>query len=403
MLSGPASVFLFLIVLFSPTQFGKHFWPNFSLVSGLRVDYLSPTLYLLDILIIGLFISFIFKQKRIKIWLPTSVFAFVIFVSLGIFLSKSPLSGLYQAVKIAELSFLGFYVARFVKNINQILIPLLTSFVFESALTLWQFLNGGSIGGVFYFFGERAFNAQTPGIANASVNGELILRPYATFSHPNVLAGFLVLSMTFAFFCIKKPLFRILLISLGTLALFLTLSRVAILIWLVCLLLSLVRKFWKLAVLTFLLVILVLVSSPLYGRFQNISLSDEAVVNRIVLVDISSKMFFSRPILGVGLNNFLVSLPYFEKQSTSIFYIQPVHNGFLLILSELGLVGFVFVAYFLFKTMKNVMNRKKYLCLTLLLEILAISMLDHYFVTLIQGQIMLAIILGISWSDTISR
>src|SRR5207302_10998346 len=73
-----------------------------------------------------------------------------------------------------------------------------------------------------------------------------ILRPYATFSHPNVLAGYLTIALAIVISNIKYQISKtqkysskvtqvILLtavLSLGTIALFLTLSRVAILIWL---------------------------------------------------------------------------------------------------------------------------------------------------------------------------
>jgi len=32
-------------LLFLPGQLGKHWWPKWSLISGVRVDWLSPTLY----------------------------------------------------------------------------------------------------------------------------------------------------------------------------------------------------------------------------------------------------------------------------------------------------------------------------------------------------------------------
>ena len=40
---------LILFLLLIPTQLGKHFWPDWSSVLGIRIDYLSPTLYLVDI------------------------------------------------------------------------------------------------------------------------------------------------------------------------------------------------------------------------------------------------------------------------------------------------------------------------------------------------------------------
>lgn len=45
-------MFAVLIIFFGATQFGLHFWSSSTLVYGIRIDYLSPTLYFLDILII---------------------------------------------------------------------------------------------------------------------------------------------------------------------------------------------------------------------------------------------------------------------------------------------------------------------------------------------------------------
>ena len=51
------NILLFLFLLLIPTQLGRHFWPEWSYVLGIRVDYLSPVLYLVDIIWILLLIS----------------------------------------------------------------------------------------------------------------------------------------------------------------------------------------------------------------------------------------------------------------------------------------------------------------------------------------------------------
>src|SRR5687767_1088681 len=62
---GQHSTFLLytLLLLFLPTQLGKHFWPEYSLLSGFRVDYLSPTLYLTDMLVLLLFLQWSFVHR----------------------------------------------------------------------------------------------------------------------------------------------------------------------------------------------------------------------------------------------------------------------------------------------------------------------------------------------------
>src|SRR3990167_1779300 len=91
----------YLILLFLPTQFGRHFWPSFSFIYGIRVDYLSPILYLTDILIFFLFIfwaSSKFKKKKFSLpllklkKLPKLFKLFLLFlltVMIGIISSKN--------------------------------------------------------------------------------------------------------------------------------------------------------------------------------------------------------------------------------------------------------------------------------------------------------------------------
>ena len=200
----------YLLILFLPTQFGKHFWPNFSFVYGLRLDYLSPTLYLTDIFICLIFVfyfpKFLIILKEINKKYLIGFVIFLLSISIGVLGSKNYFAGLYGIIKFLEFSFLVFFVASNFKNLDKKILfaSFLIGIIFESLLSFLQYLNQGSIGGFFYFFGERAFNSQTPGIANASINGQLFLRPYATFSHPNVLAGFLVIAMLYLFLLLKR-------------------------------------------------------------------------------------------------------------------------------------------------------------------------------------------------------
>ena len=57
---------LFLTLLFLPTQLGKHFWPDFSYIYSLKIDYLSPALYLWDLLVIGLVIVWFLSRPAVN-------------------------------------------------------------------------------------------------------------------------------------------------------------------------------------------------------------------------------------------------------------------------------------------------------------------------------------------------
>ena len=322
---------------------------------------------------------------------------FVLFLIGSILYSPIPLLGVYMLIKIIEFLFLGFVILinrnKFIEFMRYIL-PI--SVIFESLLGITQFINKGSINGIFYFFGERSFTSQTPGIANASVNGELILRPYATFSHPNVLAAFLVLSMTFLLFIIsyKKNKTNYLIFSsfaVGIIALILTFSRTAIIVFVLSLFLVLVRNYLKgRSIKIYLIGMIAIIVGIIFSldkyRFL-ISLSDSSIVDRKDLILASFKMIKNYPLFGVGLNNFLPQLPKYYYGSGQVFFLQPVHNVPLLIITQVGVISFLIIAYFMLILFRNTNFEGK----IIILELFILSFFDHYFLTIQQGQILLTV------------
>jgi O-antigen ligase len=343
---------------------------------------------------------------------------FIIFLLIGLINSKNLGAGIYGVVKLSEFVFLAFFISsnyQYLKK-NILFFAILISLVFESLLTIWQYFNQGSINSIFYFLGERAFNASTPGIANASINGQLFLRPYATFSHPNVLAGFLVISMLLLYLFYFKNKYTKLFLCIGSIlgtgALLLTLSRSAIFIWVICLIvlfgLWLVEKYKKgkfnslKITLPFLILLTVgtffiLQNNYVVQRFITTKLSDESVIQRQDLINQSLKMFVNSPVFGVGINNFYNNLNVVASNQNN-YLIQPVHNIFLLVMSETGIVGLFFLAVIfiksIFVSLRNKQN-KKYLLL-LIFAIFFLGMFDHYFLTLQQGQLLITFIIGIA-------
>lgn len=194
-------IFLLLIFLI-PTQLGRHFWPNWSLVNGVRIDYLSPTLYITDILIVLLFLFSFFRRDKsddlsFGMVVRPSPTLIIIFLLLVVLFSNFSFISFFKFLKIFEIFIFAWLIKTNLnkKNFSQFIFVLSLSMLFQSVLGIAQFFNHGSINGIFYFFGERNFSSGTPGIANAVINGTLILRPYGTLPHPNVLAGFLLVGI----------------------------------------------------------------------------------------------------------------------------------------------------------------------------------------------------------------
>ena len=427
------SILLALLFLFLPTQFGKHFWPSFSLVNGIRVDYLAPTFYLTDILI---FLLFVFLLKRIGVHNAllflknhlSLLFVLLFFLVTALFALRLPL-GIYWWIKLIEYAFLGLYIAKIIRTsmqITSITLLIAVSSFFESFLAILQFVNQGSLSGWLYYLGERQFDGSTPGIANASIAGNLILRPYGTFSHPNVLAGYLLLIIPMLyFFLIAKTkgfikYFGIVSVIFSSVALCLTLSRVALLLFGI-LVAGFGVRFLKRKIqsktaffLVFAIIALFFVfaetipfTQVLITRFAQTSLSEESVVERTSLMDNAMIIISNHPLTGVGLGNFIPALAPLQKPYSLGLYLQPVHNIFLLVLSETGFVGAGIFLWFLFLSIKQLIIRLRdrnasripsFVFSVQLLCILLIGLTDHYFLTLQQGQLLFTIILGFCWT-----
>lgn len=394
---------LFLTALFLPTQLGRHFWPEFSFVYSLPIDYLSPTLYFWDILVFLLCITFVLQSKHINRLALNLLFLFLLTQSLPLLFKPINLdAGLVRLEQYLVSGLFGVYVAsaRW-KVISAMLFwPLCLSLMGESILAILQFIKGGTLG--FWIFGERTFSISTPAIAKFDFQGIQFLRPYATFPHPNVLAGFLVIGTCVSWVMYhgskwKKTLF-VLTILLSSLVTFLTVSRAAILAGGVVSTILLKGK-WKMI----LLGVILLLSPILFTRFSAIFNFDSlTLLRREELSETALSLFFSSPLVGVGLNNFIPSSAEGVISGPSRF-LQPVHNIFLLTLAETGILGLLgllgLICYPIWRFLK--LSPKPYSLKPLLLiwgAIIFLGLFDHYFLTLPQGYRLLFLVWGFTLS-----
>jgi hypothetical protein len=349
------------------------------------------------------------KHKRFFV-ISVLLFAFLLFRAV---FSANPISALYFIVRIVQAVVMCLYTANFVKEkiaLKKALLTLSATVIFQVVLSVLQVVNQGSLQGVFYWFGERYFTADTPGIANAIINNTLVLRPYGTFPHPNVLAGFLLLmQVVFVSSCsVVKNKNHQTLIIIAIVACFVgimaSLSRVAILLETICILvyasIFTVRKVKKnLTRIAFLFIAAFLCSILLFQpRIYQTSLNENSIQERAVLIQQSVQMISEQPLIGVGVNNFLNELAGRKDKDTPL---QPVHNALILIAVETGIVVAAGVVVLFIQLIKKSTRLKKKMgmryvdAVLLLLIILSISMTDHYFVTIQQGRLMLAVVLGL--------
>ena len=373
-------VVLALLIILLPSQLGYHFWPDWSLINGIRVDYLSPTLYLTDLIIVALmFITPPLPPLNLRGGRKGVIF--IIFAVLNIFFSGNPLTSIYKWLRVYEYFWLFKYlIFEFDWKLKIVNWTLPLAILWTSGLALLQFLGQRSVGGWWYWLGERTFNITTPGIAKVFLGfGHwdlgFVLRPYATMSHPNALAGWLLVAGLIAG---SWPM------VLGLLTIPLTFSRSAILL--------LPTLLWRKSKVATIFLI-----STLFALFSNLG-NPNSFYERQVLVSQSIQIIKQHLWLGVGLGNFVYWVPTIR---------QPVHNIYLLIAAEIGIPATVFIGFWLIRFLKNLLrlengstsspSRAKSRDWNLrfaFLSILLTGMADHYWLTLPQNILLLVVVLA---------
>ncbi|MCX6725734.1 MAG: O-antigen ligase family protein [Candidatus Shapirobacteria bacterium] len=414
--------FFWLLILLLPFQLGKHFWPNWSYVLGLKVDYLSPTLYLTDILVFLILFLWVWgiRDKRyvIRKILRSCWWVFTIFVFLLVnaFLAQNQGVAFYKFAKIVEFTLLGFYIAKNQYPVSNfelretrfpyIQYPLAGAVVYSSLIALGQFLKQGSLNGIFWWLGERTFDLATPGIAKTILNGRLVLRPYGIFAHPNALAGFLLVSLILlSNWSVGKnkviKSIKYLAFILGGLTIIVSFSRSVWFLSLMAVFYFIIhknhfqkKKLFFISSLFFLFSCLLIVVVPYFS-------TNEAFSQRKQLMESALLMIRNFPLSGVGLNNFITRLPDYWSLVGFTYWLQPVHNIYFLIAAETGFTGLIIFVWFLILTYRRLFSRllSSYLVLILgLTTVLFLGLNDHYWLTLQQNQLLLTIVLGLSWS-----
>lgn len=396
------------LVFLIPTQLSLHLWPEWAHVFGIRVDYLSPTIYLTDLILVVLLGSWLLDKKPN---LPkfTWIIGPLILISINIFVAQRPQVSFLKWLKIFELFLLALYVAK-EKNFrfkNWLAKPLMFSVIFFSLIACFQFFYQRTLGGPFYFLGERTFSAVTPGIALFSFFGKQLLRSYSTFPHPNALAGFMLVSLILLFGVEPKNrrdiIAKKIAVVLAVVSVLVSISHSA---WLTAFIVSifyfLIYKYPQLRKLVIFVPLILIISSilllPLSRKFLTSKTGyPEEVEKRLVLTESAGRIIAAYPLFGVGLGNFVVRLPEFSVRPAVSWWLQPVHNIFLLIFTETGVLGLLAFSYLVFKVLKKLLEVGSWKLIIPLLIVLLTGAVDHYWVTLQQNQLLFSLLLGISF------
>ncbi len=399
-------VLIFLFFLLLPVGWAKHWIVPNSLVNGVLVDYLMPDVWVQDLFAIMIIIAKvqsskfpghasglpragnfqnIFPKPRLLITnylLPARNALLtwrawpITLVVISILLSPIPLISAINFGRFLLAISVGWIVLKNKKLHRPAAAGLSGAVVWTSFLAVGQFVNQGTVIG-WQFLGEPFYSLGTGGVKKIFIFGQQLVAPMATFPHANVmgafgLLAFLVLSRYSAevdkFFKIARY-FSLILISLSF----------SLPVWILTFIILIIGKNS-----TTIMVLSLLITAVVFLLTINYQLPATSFHRRWSLVKYSLTIIKSHPFFGVGWGGFVRHLP----PST---FLQPVHNVFLLILAELGIIGASGLVLVAREYLKKFELKNYLLLITVYLLLFTV---DHYFWTTTQGVYMLFFMLS---------
>ena len=391
---------------------------------GIDQEYMKAFVYASDFALLLLFTCGIYFiiMRREYVW-------FFGFSPLVISLFADNFSiGLYYGIRFSVLCIAIYGISEILrdnrKRMVRVCVLLGVLAVTESFLALLQWTSEGSIG--LRILGEPIVDPFIQGVAKFVVDGDVLVRSYGTFLHPNILGCFLgigFLSTVYVFIWVREYYgeryfyYRII---IGGACMFVILSGVILTFsrtsWIMLdsmlILISLygffTRRKWRRELFVIYGVSYIILYSILghfvLSRITSIS-HDPGVGLRGKYMEVGWEIIKDRPIIGVGIGNSMIhaeehgvynALLLFEEWQK-----QPTHNLYVLILAELGIAGFILFVYFVSKNAYGFLSLKgtsreweMVLMGTLLIFILGVGMFDHFLWTIEQGRLMFVLVFG---------
>ena len=438
--------FLFyLLILLLPLNLGKHYEIVDSYVSGLLVDYLIPTVYVQDLLIIGILVFWAVKllqaltlkktyfcnflafltRREIQV---SIIFLFAVFLST--LMSSTVTASMFLWGRLVLYVLLFWYLScefDFKKDFKLVLTLLSFGVVVLSLISFAQFVKQGSVFNNYLILGEQPYNNSLRFIVRERVLGRIVVPPYGLFKHPNIFGGFLSIVLIWLFYQIKREFSvsgfkegiknrwqvclnpEAFLLGLGSLILtFSVFSWVAFGAGLFFVLkqksgkqpmreAQQVPKTFSVGVATIILVAVLSLFLPLFSRFLSTE-SHPSYYKRADLIQASYQMIKTEYPFGIGYGSStnLIS-KYLPKSIQYLRFYQPVHNIFLVLLLEAGMFSLILFVYLLYLGYKLTARHHVVFSISIL-QIVILGSFDHYFLTIHQTLLLLWMVLGISYS-----
>ena len=425
-------------------------WPN---------EFSTISIYAIDILLIALLIlqtvRYFATLKRddtaeIKLpryWWALAVFELITFIS--IFVASDKAIAIYNYLHLLLAIGVFWLIISTQYKKEKLILVFIASSIIQALLGAWQFLAQSTFANKWLGLATHPIQeAGTAVVINGT--GERILRAYGTLDHPNIFGGLMVIALLLLLAYFVKPfltsppsasqaialragqpspclpdrqasegegaqartvnivLYYSSLIIL-TCGLFFSFSRAAWISFFVSYIflfsLALIKK--DKAYLKLLLssaTVLLLVVSALIFKYNDLVLNrmsekvyteSKSINERMEGNKLSNEIIKDNWLLGVGVGSYGATI---KNRYSNLDYqlYQPVHNVYLLVVSELGIFGLISLILFIILVISTI-NRAENKYLTVLpVSIVLLFFFDHWLLSLHYGIILFFVVLSSS-------
>lgn len=419
-------------------------------INGGYSEYATYSLYATDILLILLLLLFVVRQISSPALviagesLPPGLSAgrrkgffgdsktvwrisggLILASAVSVFFALDKLLALYKLGWLILGVSLFWLITRANYSRLKLIYAMLTGVFLQAILGIWQFLTQSSFANK--WLGMALHNAAGLGTSvveavGADGVGERWLRAYGGLDHPNVFGGAMAAGILLLIGQIIKAekaknleIINWVFLAIFSAGLFFSFSRSA---WLglvigsaVIMVLAIIGRNLKLQKnLAEIILVMGILVFILFSQYQNLVISRLAGGGRLEVKSTSERltsyqeswqMIKNNWLIGVGSGNYSLVLNEKINSKEANYYYQPVHNVFLLVWAEVGIIGLLFflglIIYLLilnFKISRTGKVNNKKVGPAILAGLIVIIFFDHWLFSLHFGVLFFWLVLG---------